>query len=213
MNKDYTHLAFIIDRSGSMGSCWTDVTGGYAQLVKDQKSLPGKCTVTVAAFDSEYALLEDFTDIQYVKEELSVAPRGSTALLDAIGKTIVSVGEKLQALPEDERPEKTMVTIQTDGQENASKEWTKARIFDLIKEQREKYSWIFQFLGANEQSISDAVSYGIPASSTALYSTSKTGDTVQLVSLKMKGTRSANDANEALKVSEWTEQERESMKS
>ena len=121
MNNNYTHIAMVIDRSGSMATCWTDVKGGYAEIVKSNKEAEGKCTFTVAAFDTEYTLLEDFTDIQNVKEELSVNPRGGTALLDAVGKTIVSVGEKLDAMAESERPMKVCIMIQTDGEENSSR--------------------------------------------------------------------------------------------
>lgn len=208
MNNDYTHIAMIIDRSGSMGSCWTDVSKGYEQIVKDNKEEPGKCTFTVAAFDTEYTLLEDFTDIKDVKETLSVSPRGMTALLDAVGKTINSVGEKLKKLKESERPAKVMVIIQTDGEENSSREFSKAQIKKLITEQTEKYSWQFQFIGASLESVHESQSWGIRASNTSTYSVDNSLDTFTLLSSKMKSARSASDMTTYCASMAFTEQDR-----
>lgn len=191
MNKDYTHVAIVIDRSGSMSSCWKDVKGGYAEIVKTNKETPGKCTFTVAAFDTEYDLLEDFTDIANVKEELSVSPRGGTALLDAVGKTIVSVGEKLAKLDEAERPEKVMVIIQTDGEENSSREFNKEELKKLIEEQTNVYKWQFQFIGASFDAVNDARSWGININNTSVYSTRNSGDTFSLLGEKMRSARMA----------------------
>lgn len=193
MNKDYTHVAMIIDRSGSMSSCWSDVKGGYKEIVKTNKNAPGKCTFTVAAFDTEYTLLEDFVDIQAVKDNLDVCPRGGTALLDAIGRTIVSVGERLKNMKKKERPAKVMVIIQTDGYENASKEFKKDDIKRMINTQTEEYNWQFQFIGASLDSVNEAQSWGIRGGCTSTYSTEKSLDTFTLLGSKMLSARSAPD--------------------
>lgn len=191
MNKEYTHISMVIDRSGSMSTCWTDVVGGYKQIIKENKATPGNCTFTVAAFDTEYDLVEDFTDIQKVDEELKVNPRGGTALLDAIGKTIVSVGETLAKMPESLRPGKVIMLIQTDGEENSSKEFTKDVIKKLIDEHTNVWKWQFQFLGADLKSVNEAKSWGINAANSAVYSTANSLDTFTLLGSKMSAMRSA----------------------
>ena len=194
MKKDYTHIAMVVDRSGSMSSCWEDVLGGYKQLVIDNKKAPGKCTFTVAAFDTEYDTLEDFTDIQSVNETLKVSPRGGTALLDAIGKTITLVGEKLAKLAEDERPEKVMFVIQTDGYENASKEFKKDAIKKMITDQTEIYKWEFMFIGASLEAVNDAQSLGIRSGNTSVYNTNNSAKTFSLVGEKMTRCRGVDIA-------------------
>jgi uncharacterized protein YegL len=208
MNNDYTHIAMIIDRSGSMGSCWSDVSKGYEQIIKDNKEADGKCTFTVAAFDTQYDLLEDFTDIKDVKETLRVSPRGMTALLDAIGKTITTVGEKLAKMEEDVRPAKVLVVIQTDGEENSSKEYTKDSIKKLIEEQTNVYKWQFQFIGADLNSVNEARSWGIRGASTSTYSTSNSLDTFALLGSKMKSARAATDFAEYSRSVDFSDAEK-----
>lgn len=191
MDTNYTHIAMVIDRSGSMSSCWSDVKGGYAEIVKTNKEAEGKCTFTVAAFDTSYTLLEDFTDVKAVKGELSVYPAGGTALLDAIGRTINSVGARLAQMDEKDRPMKVLVVIQTDGEENASKEFSNSQIKELIKKQTEVYKWEFQFIGASEISVTEAVNWGIRAANTSVYNTSNSLDTFSNLGSKMKSMRSA----------------------
>lgn len=209
MNKEYTHVAMVIDRSGSMTSCWNDVKGGYKEIVKTNKETPGKCTFTVAAFDTEYDLLEDFTDIQNVKEEISVSPRGSTALLDAVGKTIVSVGEKLAKLDEAERPEKVMIIIQTDGYENASKEFKKDDIKKLIEEQTNVYKWQFQFIGASLESVNDAVSWGINAKNASSYNVQNSDASFTLLGEKMRSARTADSYEKYCATMAFTDSDKE----
>lgn len=192
MRKDYTHIAMIIDRSGSMSSCWDDVRGGYTEIVKQNKEESGKCTFTVAAFDTEYDLLEDFTDIKNVKEELSVKPRGGTALLDAIGKTIVSVGEKLAKMKEKDRPMKVMIVVQTDGEENSSKEFKKDAIKKLIDEQTNTYKWQFQFIGASLDSVNEARDWGFNAANISTYNVENSNASFSTLGTKMRCARRAD---------------------
>lgn len=208
MNKDYTHIAIVLDRSGSMSGAWPDVVGGYENIVKENKALPGKCTFTVAAFDDKYDLIEDFVDIQNVKEKLTIVPRGFTALLDAIGKTIVSVGEKLAALAENERPEKVVVMVQTDGYENMSREFTAAAVKKMIEDQTEKYKWEFIFLGATLDSVESAKSFGFKAGNVSTYSCDNYDATLGTLSSKMSMMRSASSQEEFTRCATFTEEEK-----
>jgi uncharacterized protein YegL len=191
MNSEYTHISMVIDRSGSMSSCWSDVVGGYESIVKENKAVPGQCTFTVAAFDTEYDLVEDFTNIQNVNEKLKVNPRGGTALLDAIGKTIVSVGEKLAKMDEKDRPSRVILFVNTDGEENSSKEFTKEAIKKLIDEHTNIWKWQFQFLGADLNSVNEAKNWGFNAANTSVYNTKNSLNSFSLVGEKMATMRCA----------------------
>lgn len=151
-----TEIAYILDRSGSMCSCWGDAWGGLEQFIEDQKQVEGECKFTLVGFDDKYDVFINAADIQEVKDIRRFGPRGMTALYDAIGKTVTSIGERLANTPEDERPEKVIVVIMTDGYENDSHEYNHAQIKDMITHQEEKYSWEFIFMGAGV----DAVTMG-----------------------------------------------------
>jgi uncharacterized protein YegL len=213
MNADYTHISMIIDRSGSMSTCWNDVIGGYSQIVKDNKEAPGKCTFSVAVFDTAYDLIEDFTGITKVNEKLDAFPRGGTALLDAVGKTIRSVGARLDKMDESERPSKVICIIQTDGEENASTEFTKDSIKSLIEEHTTKYNWQFQFIGASIESVQESRSWGINADNSTTYATSNSLDTFTLLGSKMKSMRAATTPAQYMCASIFTKEEVEQMNS
>jgi len=156
MNNNLTEMVFILDMSGSMSNLAKDTIGGYNSLLNKQKELGKdnpdlKANVTTVLFDDRYIVIHDRENIDSVTEitEKEYCPCGMTAMLDAIGKTVASVGQKLAATPEEDRPGLVSVTIITDGYENASKEYTWDRVRSMIKEQQEKYSWIFTFIGAN----------------------------------------------------------------
>ena len=157
MKKNLTEMVFILDRSGSMQSLTNDTIGGFNSMIDGQKKEDGEAYVTTVLFDDNYELLHDHVDIT-TKEYYA---RGCTALLDAIGKTINSIGSRLSATPEDERPDKVMFVITTDGFENASKEFSKSTVKEMIEHQQEKYSWTFMFLGANMDAVGEAASLGI----------------------------------------------------
>jgi len=211
MKKEYTHISMVIDRSGSMGSCWSDVTGGFAKLIQDQKLLDKPCTFTLVAFDNEYLKPADFEDIKNVAEVLDFAPRGSTALLDAVGKSIVETGEKLAALNEDERPEKVLFVIQTDGRENASREFTAEKVKELIESQKADYNWEFMFLSADLSSLESARSWGVTFDSSAAYGDQNTAATYNMVSNKVRGFRSATDMVAAKLATQFTAEEKQEL--
>lgn len=177
MKKNLTEMVFILDRSGSMYNLVSDTIGGFNSMIENQKKEDGEAFVTTVLFDDEYELLHDHVDIQEIKPITSneYYARGCTALLDAIGKTINSIGNRLSETPEDERPDKVIFAITTDGFENASKEFTKNTIKEMIEHQQNKYSWTFIFLGANMDAIGEAASLGIAASHSHTYTASAQG--------------------------------------
>lgn len=173
-NPDKAHWLLISDRSGSMGGIARDMEGGIAQMLSDQKAAPGEATFEHVDFDNEIVQRIPPTNIQDV-DSISIVPRGSTALLDAIGKSVTATGEYLASLPEDERPGKVLVTIVTDGHENSSKEWTNETVKALITEQQEKYGWVFSYLGANQDAFAVAGKWGVAKGATMTYTASAAG--------------------------------------
>lgn len=166
MKKDYCHILTIIDRSGSMGMLRQEVIGGFNNFLAEQKVVEGSATMTLVQFDDCYEVNYDFVNIQDVPDlnEKTYVPRGMTAMLDAIGKAVTSTGVTLSKMKEEDRPERIVVLIQTDGQENASCEYTQEEIKEIITEQENTYSWEFVFLGANIDAVSVGGNIGIPVS-------------------------------------------------
>lgn len=177
MKKDLTEIIFILDRSGSMGYLTEDTIGGYNTYIENQKKEKGEALVTTVLFDNEYEILHNGVNIKDIKPltNKEYFARGMTALLDAVGMTVTSVGERLNKTPEEERPEKVIMIITTDGQENASKEYTRDRIKEMIEEQTNKYNWQFIFLGANIDAVSEAESIGIKAEFASNYGANSEG--------------------------------------
>jgi uncharacterized protein YegL len=172
MKKDYTKIVFIVDRSGSMSSIATDMIGGYNRFIEDQKKLNhGTCDVSFYQFNEGYETIYENTPVAFVKnlDRDTFIPNGSTALYDAIGRTILAVGRQLEKLAESERPDKVLIAIITDGYENASKEFTAEKVKKMIEEQTSKYSWIFTYLGANQDAWSVGQNIGISTSRSLNY--------------------------------------------
>lgn len=162
MKRNVTEIIFLLDRSGSMGGLESDTIGGFNGFLEKQRQLEGKTIVTTVLFDDRYELLWSGVDAEKVRltaNEYFV--RGSTALLDAVGKAILDVGCRLSNTPEAERPGKVIFVITTDGMENASREFTYKKVKELIRHQQEKYSWEFVFLGANMDAAKEAGNIGI----------------------------------------------------
>jgi uncharacterized protein YegL len=173
--KNKTEIVLIVDRSGSMSSIRADVEGGLNTFIEKQKELPGECKVTYVRFDTETETVFENTDIKTVGK-VTIDPRGSTALLDALGQTINKVGQRLANIPESERPEQILVYLCSDGEENASHEYTHAQVKEMIEHQQSKYNWKFTFLGcANFNAVSQGASFGVASSSTMNFSTSSAG--------------------------------------
>ncbi|OLS36774.1 vWA domain-containing protein [Bacillus sp. MRMR6] len=162
MNENMTEIIFLLDRSGSMGGLESDTIGGFNGFIDRQRQLEGKTIVTAVLFDDDYEILWngiDAASARLTSEDYFV--RGCTALLDAVGRTIMDVGSRLSRTREEERPGKVIFVITTDGMENASKEFTYKKVKELIKHQQENYNWEFLFLGANIDSAKEADSIGI----------------------------------------------------
>lgn len=165
MKKNLTELVFILDKSGSMGGLETDTIGGYNAMLKKQQAVEGECRITTVLFDNHYGLLHDRIDLKAVSPitEKEYQVGGSTALLDAIGRTIHKIGNAQKHTAEDYRAEKVMVVIITDGEENASREYSAERIKQMIEHEKTKYGWEFIFLGANIDAVETAGCFGISA--------------------------------------------------
>jgi uncharacterized protein YegL len=165
MKKGLTELVFILDKSGSMGGLENDTIGGYNSMLDKQKAVEGDCNITTVLFDNNYELLHDRIDIRAVSpithNEYFVG--GSTALTDAIGRTINKIGNVQKNTAEDYRAEKVMFIIITDGEENASREFSADKIKAMIERQKTQYNWEFVFLGANIDAVVTAGRFGIGA--------------------------------------------------
>ena len=161
MNQNLTEIVFILDRSGSMSGLENDTIGGFNGFVKKQAEL-GQTNLTTVLFDDRYEILHNGIDAKNaVLTGKTYFTRGSTALLDAVGKTINDVGMRLSGMPEAERPGNVIFVITTDGQENASSEFSYGEIKRMITHQTEKYGWEFIFMGANIDVAEEGENLGI----------------------------------------------------
>ena len=161
-DSTYTAIAVLMDRSGSMADIRDDAQGALSAFIADQSKLPGRCTIRLSHFDDAYEDVYPSTPVSSAPA-YELIPRGTTALLDGIGRLVVDFGAELASMPEDQRPGTVIVIIQTDGHENASQDWTRERIFELITEQRSRYGWTFIFLGADQDAIDSGSQLGVAA--------------------------------------------------
>ena len=170
--SDLTHLYFLLDRSGSMQSIKTDTEGGFAAFIEEQRKAPGECRVTLAQFDNDYEVVYADRPLADVPA-LDLQPRGSTALLDAMGRLITEAGARLAGLPEDQRPGTVIVAIMTDGMENASQEWTHPAIKALVTQQSGQWGWQFMYMGADQDAIEVGAQLGVARDHSVTYGRSK----------------------------------------
>src|SRR3990167_497830 len=160
MNTNLTEIIIVSDRSGSMSSCRRDAEGGINQFIKDQKNAAGEAVLTFVQFNHVCEVLHDAKPIRDVPP-YTLYPSGMTAILDAIGTALTTVGQRIAKMDEADRPGLVVCIISTDGLENSSREYKAPQIVAMIKEQTEKYNWQFQFLGANIDAIATCKSLGI----------------------------------------------------
>jgi hypothetical protein len=172
MNPNHTEIAFILDRSGSMASMVEPAIAGFNSLLSEQQTLPGSARFSLVLFDDHYEVPVASMPIAEVQplNTNTYQPRGSTALLDAIGRTIDELGARLANAPEAERPGQVLVAILTDGEENASRQFTWKDISDRIRHQTDVYQWRFLFLGANQDAIATASRMSIRVEDSANFS-------------------------------------------
>jgi hypothetical protein len=173
-NPDLTLVAALLDRSGSMQSIADDTRGGFNAFIAKERADGGNSIVTLAQFDDVYDMVYRDKPIEEVPP-LALEPRGTTALLDALGRFITEIGSGLSALADDERPGDVTVLVMTDGHENASKEWTKANVRQLISQQERTYDWDFVFLGANMDAIDVGTDLGFAPGKSMTYTASSAG--------------------------------------
>ena len=157
-------VVFILDRSGSMGGVEADTIGGYNSYIKDFKNKNAK--ITTVLFDDRYEMLTKRKDVKNIEDLTSEKyfVRGSTALMDAIGKSIKFM--------EEEHAEKVMFIITTDGYENASRIYSKEQIKEMIEGHK---SWEFMYIGADIDSYSEGASIGIKETNIANFRKDKAG--------------------------------------
>ena len=171
MKKNLTELVFILDRSGSMAGLEDDTIGGFNSMLEKQRAEPGEAYVSTVLFDNRSEVIHDRLPLEQVpamtRKEYYV--RGCTALLDAVGGAIHHIGNIHKYAREEDRPQRTLFIITTDGMENASRRYDYPRAREMIERQKEKYGWEFLFLGANIDAAKEAARFGISAERAANY--------------------------------------------
>ena len=177
MKKGLTEIVFILDRSGSMRGLEADTIGGYNSLIEKQKKEEGESYISTVLFDDVCEVLHDrinLNDIEPITDN-EYYVRGCTALLDAIGGAIHHIGNVHKYAREEDKPEKTLFIITTDGQENASSRYTYDKVKQMVEQQKEKFGWEFLFLGANIDAVNEAQRFGIRPERAANYHCDKAG--------------------------------------
>lgn len=166
MKQGKSEVICIIDRSASMMSIATEAISAFNTFIEDQKKLPGECLLTYTQFNTCYEIIHSGIDIQDMKplNNSTYLPSGMTALLDAVGRTVDEVGDRLNKTPEDQKPEQVILVILTDGEENASREYTWDQVSKMLKHQTEKYNWKVIFLAQGIDSSKAGVRMGLNAS-------------------------------------------------
>lgn len=187
-----TDITILLDRSGSMQQIKADTIGGFNAFLAEQKALPGEATLAVVQFDSVSYDLQSSRPIALVEPltDASFQPRGNTPLIDALYRVIDETGTRLRNLPVEQRPERVVMVIITDGQENASKLHTRTDVLKQIEHQQTAYNWTFVYLGANQDAIQEAKSYGIPAFMAATYTNHNTTSAYAAASNTLRKARS-----------------------
>ena len=185
MKKNLTELVMILDRSGSMGGLEKDTIGGYNSMLLRQRETEGEVLVSTVLFDNESEVLYDRVPLREMPQmtEKEYFVRGCTALLDAIGGAIHHMGNVHKYAREEDRPEKTIFVITTDGMENASRQYSLEKVRQMVERQKEKYGWEFLFLGANMDAIETAGRFGIAPERAVRYQCDEEGTAVNFRAL------------------------------
>jgi hypothetical protein len=223
MNEDYTHIDFLLDRTGSMQEIKADVIGGANAFIKDQQDEPGKCTMSLTQFDTQDAqeVMFDFALIEKAPllNDQNYMPRAGTPLVYAMIRRIQELSKTLSEMDEEDRPAKVIFVVYTDGEENQSYTfeddrskpiYTDKALKELVEKQTEDSGWIFTFLGADQDAFQAGASYGIGIGTTM--SVGKTGIGTQCAfmstSRHVKAARMSRSGVDAATAMSYTEQER-----
>ncbi len=180
MKKNLTEIVFILDRSGSMAGLEEDTIGGFNALIGKQRTEPGEAYVSTVLFDNHSEVIHDRVTLDRVpkltRKEYYV--RGCTALLDAVGGAIKHISTVHRYAREEDRPEKTLFVITTDGMENASHRYRYSEVRQMIERQKKEHGWEFLFLGANIDAAREAARFGITEDRAANYHADRQGTAV-----------------------------------
>ena len=209
MMANLTDITLVVDRSGSMEAVKDDAEGGVNTFIEEQCKEPGEALLTLVQFDTEYEFLHKGAPIQQVPK-YELIPRGMTALLDAVGKAINETGERLAKIDVGDRPGLVIFVVMTDGQENSSKEFTKAQLKKMIERQQNEFNWHFTFLGANQDAFTEAGGMGIHAAGVANYAMDKVAAAYLATGSKVSRMRAQHRAGETVK-NDFTDEERKEM--
>lgn len=179
MKKNYTSIIVLIDKSGSMEPLKAETISGYNSFIEDHQKVDGECTVTLVQFDDRYEENYSFLNIHDIMplNEYTYKPRGWTKLRDAMGRLIKETGEKFDNMKEEDRPEKVIFAIITDGQDNQSSEFSKTDIKKMVEHQENKYNWEFIYLAANQNAVLEGGTIGIKASKASQFEATGQGVT------------------------------------
>ena len=211
MKKNLTEIVFILDRSGSMSGLERDTIGGYNSLIEKQKKEEGEAYISTVLFDDKTEILHDRVALDQIKPmtDKEYYVRGCTALLDAVGGAIHHIGNVHKYARDEDRPEKTLFIITTDGQENSSRTYTYDKVKKMVERQKKKFGWEFLFLGANIDAIAEASRFGIQADRAVNYECDEIGTELNYRVLSKAVSRvrmcPAADMDEAL-ASDWKEE-------
>lgn len=172
-DPNYTHLLVILDRSSSMHIVKRETIQGLNAFVAEQAAQPGRASISLVEFNQGYQRPVSFLPLMGfpVRDEGNYRPDGYTALWDAVGRGITEEGDLLSRMPESSRPGLVVVVVLTDGAENHSKSWTKAKVQELIDQQVTQYKWVVQFLGASLEVAAQGRDLGIASGHVGSYST------------------------------------------
>lgn len=212
MDKNYTHISLLLDRSGSMESIKEDVVGGIKTFLEEQKLFQEKMTITFATFADDYTIVNNFVPISEMKFDGSTYfPSGGTALLKSATKLIKDTGTSLKEMNVEDRPNKVLILMITDGGENSSNDswnnvpsgaegvtYTNEALKELVKHQTEKYNWEFKYIGANQDGFATGAAMGMRGMS---YETSNamnmfSGLSKSVVNYRQSSTNSFNFSEE-----------------
>lgn len=207
-DQNLSLIATVMDRSGSMGHIRQQTIDGFNEFIKGQRELPGAAVIYYTHFDHEYEIVHAYKPLGEfpLLTTDTYEPRGNTALLDAVGRTIATVGADLAAKPEHERPGHVIFVIQTDGLENSSREYTLERVREMIVTQRNQFGWTFLFLGATEEAMKSGSGLGIAGGQSLHYAGASSQQAFASVSASVGHTRMTGQTRE------FTDQERSESK-
>ena len=203
-----TELVFILDRSGSMAGLEHDTIGGFNAMIEKQKKEDGEVIVSTVLFDDRREVFHDRVDLDKMKPitEKEYYVRGCTALLDAVGGAIHHIGNVHKYAREEDRPEKRLFIITTDGMENSRRRYTYDKVKHMVERQKEKFGWEFLFLGANIDAIEVAGRFGIGADRAVNYECDSVGTAMNYKVLSKAVSRVRNCAVEEMNLAlscEW----------